>query len=156
MKKTIFKITVDHAIDLITNSSSELFVLEGKTAEIVEDMIKDAYPNYLDEYNAPVSMRDLSTDNLDTYISYDRRTYNFKAETDCSLYGIPAEKLWKNWNTRLGKEWWYPQLTDEGAALVKAKLDPENKMYFMFSKDENPDWDMQEKLMCIGERYHLG
>lgn len=26
----------------------------------------------------------------------------------------------------------------------------------LFSKDENPDWDYQEKLMEVAERYHLG
>lgn len=35
-KKVIFTIKVNHSIDIITNSSSELFVLEGQTKEIVD------------------------------------------------------------------------------------------------------------------------
>ena len=35
-------------------------------------------------------------------------------------------------------------------------LDPEQKLWFLFSINENPNWEMQENLMNIGTRYHLG
>ena len=35
-------------------------------------------------------------------------------------------------------------------------LDPNGQIFLMFSIKDNPNWDMQEKLMEIGTRYHLG
>ena len=37
--KKIFEFNIDNTIDIITNSSSELFVLQGRTKELVESMI---------------------------------------------------------------------------------------------------------------------
>ena len=35
-------------------------------------------------------------------------------------------------------------------------LDPENNTWLLYSLDENPNWEYQEKLSTIGERFHLG
>lgn len=160
--KTIFVIKCDHAIDLITNSSSELFVLEGASKEIVQEMVSEQYPEYLTEYREVKSTAELTTDELDTYISYSERSFYWdrKMNYDYSLFGIPANKLWKDWDKKEKLEknggWWHPQLTDDGAKIVKETMDPENKMYFLFSLDENPKYEMQEKLETIATRYHLG
>ena len=50
MKKILFAIKVNNVVDVITNSSSELFVLKGETKNIVEEMITNIYPNYKNEY----------------------------------------------------------------------------------------------------------
>jgi hypothetical protein len=47
-------------------------------------------------------------------------------------------------------------VTEDNFEEIKNKLDPNRTMYFLFSKDENPDWEMQEKLEMIMKRYHLG
>lgn len=41
-------------------------------------------------------------------------------------------------------------------AAVCKDLDPNGNMWFMFSIDQNPNYEMQENLMSIAERYHLG
>ena len=35
-------------------------------------------------------------------------------------------------------------------------ISPKKDMYFLFSIDENPEWEEQEKLELISTRYHLG
>ena len=66
--KKIFEFNVDNTIDIITNSSSELFVLKGKTKEIVEEMIREVYPSFEDEYKL-VTIEEYDEDDLSTYIN---------------------------------------------------------------------------------------
>jgi hypothetical protein len=47
-------------------------------------------------------------------------------------------------------------ITDENFEEFKRRLDPLKKTFFLFSKDDNPDWEKQELLMEIMERIHLG
>lgn len=75
MKKIIFKIGLDHSIDLITNSSSELFVLNGQNKEIVTAMIAEMHPDWQSEYEEPIRLNEMSTDQIITYLDYSR-TYN--------------------------------------------------------------------------------
>jgi hypothetical protein len=122
--KQLFVIKVDHSIDLITNSSSELFVLEGKSLDTVKELIASIYPEYLTEYDEVKPTSELTTDELEIYIDYSRRD-----SVDI--------------------------LEDEREFFVN-EVDPDKKMYFLFSKHQNPDFDKQEELERIAQRYHLG
>ena len=155
--KTIITFNVNHAIDIITNSSSELFVLQGKTKEIVEDMILNVYPEYKTEYAEICNITELSTDNFETYLSYVYRDWNDDTKLSLSKrFNIAPEILYSNYSKKDTEKYWWPILSDDGANQIKKIIDPNNEMYFLFSKDENPNWDMQEKLWSIGDRYHLG
>lgn len=154
MKKTIFTLNVDHVIDIITNSSSELFVLEADTLKIAAKMIAEVYPDYTSEYELKTT-KELTPDELNTYLDY-KGYYNGQRELPDSIFNIAPELLWKNWNNRFDRKYYHKSISDSGAELVKEKMDPKNKMFFLFSLDENPDWDYQEKLMEIATRYHLG
>ena len=67
-------------------------------------------------------------------------------------------KLLKDNTTRnKGDGWHFGRfVTDKNREEIINKLCPNKNMWFLFSIDENPNWDMQEKLMNIAERYHLG
>lgn len=153
MKKTLFVFTVDNMVDLITNSSSELFILHGNTKEEVIGMVGNVYPNYLNEYEEIVNITELSNESLDTYLSYSYSDWNDKFavskafETDPSIF-------YKNFSEFDKEKYWYGDISEEGYKIVRESL-PKN-MYFLFSIDENPNWEMQENLESIGERYHLG
>ena len=67
-KKVLFEIKVNNVIDVITNSSSELFVLKGETQEIVEEMIKDIYPDYKNEYEDLKPLKEVSSSDFRTYL----------------------------------------------------------------------------------------
>jgi len=174
-KKVIFKFNIDNIINIITNSSSELFVLDGETKEIVSEMIKEVYPEYLNEYEEIKSIDDLSADDLDNYFSYACSPHMWPASkgnypilngfTFDELYAPKSDK--PAWNGELQYElidnrkdettkWNYAFVTEENLEEIKDKLDPNRKMHFLFSIDDNPNWDMQEELMAIGERHHLG
>ena len=36
------------------------------------------------------------------------------------------------------------------------KFNPNHDMWFLFSFYENPNWELQEQLMVIADRFHLG
>lgn len=58
-KKSLFVIAVDNMINLITNSSSELFVLNGETLNSVKELVESIYPEYRKEYEEIVALRDV-------------------------------------------------------------------------------------------------
>ena len=154
-----FKIHVDNVVDIITNSSSELFVLEGKTKEIVEEMISSVYPDYRSEYEELVSLKEMDDSQFDNYLSYayNTYTYNYDGPNEYhAIEGIQPEELYSNWNEKDTEKYFWPKFSDQAIEKLKNIIDPDGKVYFLYSIDENPNWEMQEKLMCIGQRYHLG
>jgi len=68
--KNIFAATIQSVIDVITNSSSELFVGKFNCKEELEKMIKEIYPNYLSEYQELKNIDELTVDDLDCYVQY--------------------------------------------------------------------------------------
>lgn len=173
--KTLFVIQPQSMIDVITNSSSELFIFQGKEKEVIEEMIKDVYPNYLDEYEKLVSLRSLSIDEVDNLLNW--MTGSYCSPASKSDYAIPGnftfDELYEveddepAWNGELQYilkrnyidteySWNDAFVTADNIEWVLNKLDPNNNMYLLYSQFDNPNWDMQEKLMIIGDRYHLG
>jgi len=159
---TIFAFSVENIIDVVTNSSSELFVFKGKTREIVEQMILEIYPEYHREYLSIKRSDELTVDELDTFIDYSLHPNIWPTYTKHQyplIEGFTFDELYepdtKAWNGRMQyKRKW--RVTENTYMETLNKLDPDRKMYFLFSIDDNPDWDMQEQLMKIGDRYHLG
>ena len=47
-------------------------------------------------------------------------------------------------------------VTEENKSDIISRLTKNNNLWFMFSIDENPNWEKQEELMNIGQRIHLG
>ena len=68
MKKTLFTINIDNTIDLITNSSSELFILHEDSLETAKEMIASVYPEYLSEYEEVKSLRDSDKKQIEVMI----------------------------------------------------------------------------------------
>ena len=175
MKKTIFKFNIDNIISIITNSSSELFILEAETKEIVKEMISSRYPDYRSEYEEVKNISELSVDELDTYFSYatypsvwpaSKSSYRIlPGFTFDELYepkkdyktGLPEKPAWNGEiQYELKKNEGYNFVTKENREELISKLSPNKNMWFLFSIDENPNYDMQEELEYIAERYHLG
>ena len=173
-KKSLFVIAVDNMINLITNSSSELFVLNGETLNSVKELVESIYPEYRKEYEEIVALRDASDSDVDTYVNwiedsfYDRwdytmsmskekrKQYNIQKDTEkAQKYGLTPEEFFKNWDDR-NNEYYYSRISSKGYDAIRKTLDPNGKIFLLFSIDDNPNWDMQEALMSIGERYHLG
>ena len=173
-KKSLFVIAVDNMINLITNSSSELFVLNGETLNSVKELVESIYPEYRKEYEEIVALRDASDSDVNTYVSwiedsfYDRwnytrdmskekrKQYDIREDTkQAQKYGLTPEEFFKNWDDR-NNEYYYSRISSKGYDAIRKTLDPNGKIFLLFSIDDNSNWDMQEALMSIGERYHLG
>lgn len=180
--KTLFVFRPKNVVDIITNSSSELFVLKGETKQIVEEMIANVYPDYRNEYDEVKHISELTLDELNNYFYYLCSPHMFPASKH--MYAVPDgftfEELYepkKHWDTgEVEKPAWNGEIqyqlrdnlkdkknkwntafvTEENHQEILNKLDPQREMYFLYSLDENPDWDMQEELMGISQRFHLG
>lgn len=172
-KKTLLVINVDNVVDIITNSSSELFVLNGETKEIVSEMIKDIYPEYHSEYEEVVSLKEASNSQAYTYYNwvidkwYDRYDYRLTKEqrkeqeiqhytNQAKKYGLEVSKFYENWSTYKSDKDWVVIISDKGYDAIRNYHDPNGNIFLLFSENENPNYDMQEKLEEIATRYHLG
>lgn len=167
--KTLFVFQVQSFTDVVTNSSSELFVYTGTEREI-EKLLNNTVPGWEDEYYSPVSLDNISKDDLETYMNHAYDTYDWNSwdrvitrensnQTRWAKeLGIDPYQLYSNYNIwdPSSKDYKisYLRLKDGWDKLVKEKL-PKN-LVFVFSSEENPDWDRQETMMDYGTRYHLG
>lgn len=162
MGKIIFEFNIDNIIDIITNSSSELFIIEGESSEIISDMVTNVYSDYLDEYTEPRLLKDCSVDEIETLLY--RKFNNFLYEKDASIDKIETIKeinkedlfIYNTWGNgekyiELNTEW-----IENNKELVSKEIDPESSKYMMFSLHDNPNHEMAKKLSEIGNRVYLG
>lgn len=172
----IFSLKVQSVVDVITNSSSELFVGTAVSKREMTKLIKSVYPNFRNEYERVKSINDLTISELETYISYHCSPHMWPATK--SMYpilpGFTFEELYEAedggkpaWNGEIQYElknnikrprYRYDNrfVTRKNFQEIKRRLDPRCEMFFLFSLDENPDWDYQEKLEVFMNRHHLG
>lgn len=175
-KKILFTLKPHSVIDVITNSSSELFVGTAQSKQTILDLIMAVYPDYLLEYDEVRSIDELSAEELDTYFDYACSPHCWPATKEMYpvLPGFTFEELYEvdddgkpAWNGSLQYKlknndvdpeysWHTAFVTERNFEEIKNKLDPKREMYFLFSRGENPDWDMQEMLETFMDRYHLG
>jgi hypothetical protein len=164
MKKVLFTIQPHSVIDVITNSSSELFVGTATSKKAIVELVEGVYPNYLDEYEEIKATHELTNDELDTYISYKYHSWsNEKQEIEKNLipgfkfdemYEKTEEGSWRDYQMKKNHGWNFVY-SGNREKIIKG-IDPTNTKYFMFSIEENPNWEMQEELWSVMDRFHLG
>lgn len=172
--KTIFTMNISNTIDLITNSSSELFVLKGKTKDVIIELLDNIYPDWRKEYEEPKNISELTVGELETYFSYACSPDMWpNSKKDYPVFsGFSFDELYEKENSESGfnrggyklknnvvspeSKWDDNFVTEENIKEISKKLSPNMDMWFLFSLNENPNWEMQEKLMCVADRYHLG
>lgn len=207
----IFTFNPHSMVDIITNSSSELFVFKGKSKELVEEMIRELYPDYLREYRQLVHIDELDAKWLNQYLDYHCSANHWPCSPDeMPLIGnytfdelYEPKRDWQTgeieraWNGHIqyelrdntrpprkekiivnfdefkdvdpyGEEDWYDDnwnpndywsrsfVTEKNIEEVKDRIDPQRRLYFLYSRGDNPNWEYQKKLSGVGKRYHLG
>lgn len=149
MANILFTMNIHSVVDVITNSSSELFVGKHQSKEIMEEMIKQIYPNYLNEYEELMTIDELSNYYLDVYISY-----HYESWRSVNLIeGFSFEDMYEKEGDLVYIK---NDFVEKNRERIINSIDPERKMFFLFSINDNPNWEMQEKLESIMTRYHLG
>lgn len=148
MKDSIlFSIKVHSVVDIITNSSSELFVGKNKSFEALKALILDIYPNYLDEYHELRPLSEIRVAELMTYLNYDGKLLKKVSNEFKKVFDVYS--FARSYSEEI-----------EFYTLNKSKIiniiDPSNDMFLLFSKSDNPNWEYQEALSDIMRRYHLG
>lgn len=164
--KVMLVIQFDHCIDIITNSSSELFVLENKEGSIMEELVSSVYPDYKTEYEDPISLYDASEYEFAEYMNRDFLSdYWDRDEKDPSDYklipGMTFDECyevsqWQSGRGKLSYDIKSSVIASENREKILSIIDPNKKIYLLFSHNQNPNWDNQEALMSIGTRYHMG
>lgn len=67
-RKQLLVISPDHILDIITNSSSELFIIKGETLEVVKELIRNASgSSWADDLRCA---SDLDVYELEMYLPY--------------------------------------------------------------------------------------
>ena len=157
-KKVLFVLTVDNVIDIITNSSSELFVLKADSDKVVTELLENVYPDFREEYREPVLLSSLDAYDLDNYLDWVngwRRT-----KEHCVVYdGFTFEEMYEESKYKSWGDTEYnlkPGFVEDNFDKIIKAIDPTNSTWLLYSIDENPNWEMQEKLEQIATRYHLG
>lgn len=179
-KRTLFVINIANVIDIITNSSSELFVLKAETASIAEEMIINLYPDYESEYKKIIAIEELSNEELDNFLNYhcSARCWPYGKEELPLLKGFTFDELYeakidsktgkpeKNWkghfdydlkdNSKEKRKYFGTFVVNENRERVIKAIKETVGNYFLYSLDENPNYEKQEELEQIATRYHLG
>lgn len=154
-----FKLELDHCIDIITNSSSELFILKGATKELVKEAIKEVYPDYLDEYQEVKSLSDLNEYELENYLN---SSIGYGVDYDSAMTslidGFEFDEMYRSRESYGGIVEYY--LKGDFVKINKDKiieeLNKDSQVFLLYSHQDNPNWGWQEQLMTIGSRHHLG
>ena len=156
-KKVLFSLNIDNVIDIITNSSSELFVLKSDNKSVITALLESIYPDFRNEYEEPIQYKDMDKKHFVSCI-HSLYGYSFPKE-ECEVFaGFQFEDLFVKSNDswrEVEYKWKDGVLADNKDKIIQA-IDPNGHLWLLYSKEENPDWDMQEELMRIGTRYHLG
>ncbi len=152
----LFTVKVDSFVDVITNSSSVLFVKKDHAKEAVEELIQKMYPDYLNEYVELRGIDDLSDEELYEYIesSFCYWSNHRQCFVNNVISGFKTEEMFRP--TRRGGLFLRDDFVVNHRDRIIESVDPDRMLFFLFSKDDNPDWDMQEKLESVMTRYHLG
>ena len=180
----MFRFNVQSSSDIITNSSSELFVFNNDSVKDVVEILDNLYPNWKSEYEEPIKYSDQSIEDKMIYlyfvfISHQFYLKDFKFNPDTGLeYSVDEQfelycKCFENYykttygldKESINKVFFITLYRDDYFNDVEIKINPLNidilEPLFkddiaLYSIYENPDWEYQEKLSKVAKRYHLG
>ena len=99
--RNLFIIKIQSQSDVITNSSSELFIFDDKNSkEEVIELLDNVYPNWRDEYDEPVPFSEIDENDLWYLLpdsKYDIENHFLQTVIDCiNELEIPRKDFYNN------------------------------------------------------------
>jgi hypothetical protein len=145
-------------------------VFKNLNKENIINLIESIYPDYLNEYAELQTTEELSINSLLDYLEF---SYIYNSDwlnrtvldniISLSLNlpdGIEFDDFYKldEWYLKQGKKEYVLNRSyiNDNVDKVKKAIDPDNRLFFLFSLHENPNYEMQQELESLGVRYHLG
>lgn len=170
MSTKLFIFNIQSFSDIVTNSSSELFVFSdhNRTEENIIQLLNSIYPDWGTEYYCPVQVNCMSDIDLNTYLSQTYNTYDWNQnvtkqtsnQTSVAKYfglnPVVAYENYDNWDPTsddYSKRWIGP-LTKSALDIIRGMI-PDTE-FALYSIEDNPDPNYQEVLSKYAIRYHLG
>lgn len=179
MTRDLITFNIQSYSDIITNSSSELFVFQSPQLKEVISSLDRLAKGWREEYTEPMFFKDMDARSQDEYIDWvadipyyydwDGTLEEFNEYVTKIIHRdtlVPEDEipsLFENWNQpeihQIGKDreyiYYNLRFSDKGREVYSNKFKYD---ICMWSLDENPNWERQEHIMdwCHGKRYHLG
>jgi hypothetical protein len=149
----MFVIKVDNIVDIITNSSSELFIMKSDGKEVLINLIETILPDFRETYCEPKLLKDSDGYHLWLYIFY---TFCHKGYTSprtkeevSVIEGFTFEEMYYQDKDNFDIKENF--IKNNYEKIIKA-IDPNNNIWLMLSLDDNPPYEIFEKLLPIGRR----
>lgn len=141
---------IDNIIDIITNSSSELFVMKSDNKEVATALIEAASPNFRQGYHEPMQYKDMSFNMFAECI-----------ETIYGCYGKEKEDLFLFSGFSLEEQFAYDEVAQfydrkrsflkENKEKIISLIDPNNLLWLLVPKEEHEFID--KDLAALGTIY---
>jgi len=159
--KKLFIFNIDNQIDIITNSSSELFLFKSDNKEVLISLIESIYPDFRSEYMEPMQYKDMDLYRFESCIEYQFSSWRMEKK-DCIVFeGFKFEEIYekdkyqREWEKNTLYSFREGFLQNNKDRIIKS-IDPNNHLWFLYSIEDNPNYEMQELLEQVAVRYHLG
>lgn len=183
--KVLFQFNIQSFTDVITNSSSELFVFNKGSKEEIINLLNLIHPNWRNEYQEPISLNEMDAESLEYYFSCiapyrwipDESKYNTNQTFLSEKFNINPAILYSNWEIfdpsisfpnksdyQTRKDWDEAYEKYKNISTVQLvdnwvdliKPKLDLNTICLYSISDNPNWDYQEILEGFAQRYHLG
>ena len=145
-------------------------------------MIENIYPDYLNEYETLLDIREMSNQDIDNFLqwhlgrksSFWSSSKKYVNHSDYTILpGFTFEEIYdvsaglNSYSNEYGiinnipknmrkNDWDSMFVTDQNRERVIDGIEKSVGRFFLYSIDDNPNYEKQEELSSIGTRYHLG
>ena len=145
-----FATHLNSVVDVITNSSAELFVSIENDKKEIEQLLDKLDKGWRYEYHSPKNIDELSDEELREYCEFAYELWPFGKEKPEPLPGFKYDEMFSD------DGFLRANFFSKNREKIINSLDPEHKMVFLFSKFDNPSYELQKRISFFMTKYHLG
>lgn len=147
----LISLNIDNVIDIITNSSSELFVMKSDSKELVYELIESACPTFRDGYYDPIRYKDMDESTFADCIETIYGSYS-KDKSLFLFFGFSVEEQLAYDNIAEYYDRKRSFLTENKDVLIN-QIDPNGLLWFLVPKEEHEY--IYKDLAKLGTTYFM-